>query len=147
MDRPDNVADVLEHYGVKGMKWGVRKRPRTPVDVTVSQKPGKRVRAEGGKYQPASADAKEVAEYRQKAKRSTTDSLSTKELQTLVNRMNLEQQYSRMSQQNVSLGKKFMNAYMNNKQFRQQVNTQGGKALDVANAVVTIGDDIKRVKL
>lgn len=40
-----------------------------------------------------------------------------------------------------------MNAYMNNKQFRQQVNTQGGKALGVANAVATIGDDIKRVKL
>lgn len=147
MDRPDNVADVLEHYGVKGMKWGVRKRPMTPVGVTISQQPGKRVRAKGGENQPASEDAKQVAEYRQKAKRSTTDSLSTKELQTLVNRMNLEQQYSRMNQQNVSLGKKFMNAYMNNKQFRQQVSTQGGKALGVATAFATVGDSIKRVKL
>lgn len=147
MDRPDNVADVLEHYGVKGMKWGVRKRPRTPVGVTISQQPGKRVRAKGGENQPASEDAKQVAEYRQKAKRSTTDSLSTKELQTLVNRMNLEQQYSRMNQHNVSLGKKFMNAYMNKKQFRQQVNTQGGKALGVATAFATVGDSIKRVKL
>jgi hypothetical protein len=77
------------------MKWGVRKADRSATDVVVTQKkPGTRVSTSGGKNQPASEDAKNAAAARQKAKSSTTDSLSNKELQDLVRRMNLEQQYS-----------------------------------------------------
>jgi len=89
----------LKHHGIKGMKWGVR-RPLGPtgrVEVTTITTPGKKVKAEGGSGQPAHEDAVRVATSKQKAKMSTTDSLSTKELQELVNRMNLEQQYSRLT--------------------------------------------------
>ena len=104
--------EVLAHYGVKGMRWGVRKdrgdrdaifrkraKEKNPVDVSVSQQPGKYVKGKGGQYQPASEDAITAATYRQRAKASTVDSLSNKELQTLVTRMNLEQQYNNLSSQ------------------------------------------------
>lgn len=91
------VEIELRHYGVKGMKWGVRKDKNTntgPVPVTVTQtKPGKFAKSHGGQRQPMSEDAKNALVSRQKAKASTTDSLSNKELQQLVNRMNLERQY------------------------------------------------------
>lgn len=64
---------ALAHYGVKGMRWGIRR---------------KRV--------PASEDAERVSASMQKARKGGTRALTTKELQELVNRMNLEQQYSRL---------------------------------------------------
>lgn len=99
----------LEHYGVKGMKWGVRKDGSVSsttqkmsslrlksTDVVVRQKPGRFVKTAGGRKQTASDDAVRVAAARQLAKRSTTDSLSTKQLQEAVNRMNLEIQYAKV---------------------------------------------------
>lgn len=98
MEGPD--AD-LAHFGVKGMKWGVRKDRKSsssgPTDVVVKTKAGQRIQTSGGKGLPASEDAKRVSVYKQKASSSTTDSLSTKELQELVTRMNLEQQYSKLT--------------------------------------------------
>lgn len=29
----DNAGDVIEHFGTKGMKWGVRKAARAAVNV------------------------------------------------------------------------------------------------------------------
>ena len=112
MQSDSDLDDILAHYGVKGMKWGVRKdrgdrdaifrkraKEKNPVEVSVSQQPGKYVKGKGGQNQPASEDAITAATYRQRAKASTVDSLSNKELQTLVTRMNLEQQYSNLSSQ------------------------------------------------
>jgi hypothetical protein len=111
-DPPDSLThsdaplDILAHYGVKGMKWGVRKDSsisstsqrsshlrRKATDVTAKQKPGQFVRTSGGKRQTASEDAVKVAATRQLAKKSTTDTLTNKQLQDAVTRMNLEQQY------------------------------------------------------
>lgn len=99
------MSNELQHHGVKGMKWGVRKAEQVratynaPRAVAVKQKPGDYVQSTGGQKQKASADALHLQVSRQKAKASTTDSLSNKELQDLVQRMNLEQQYSRLKKQ------------------------------------------------
>lgn len=109
----DSNDEALIHAGVKGMKWGVRKDGsvsasivktsrlrRSSQEVVVKQKPGNFVKTAGGKRQSASDDAVTNAAVRQFAKKSTTDSLSTKQLQTAVNRMNLEMQYSKLLKQN-----------------------------------------------
>lgn len=101
MEPADNV---LEHYGTKGMKWGVRKAP-TPVVTKVT--PGRKVKATGGKRQTAHPDAVKAATSRQVAKKSTTDALSNNELRDLVNRLSLEQQYSRLDPSRKSLGRRF----------------------------------------
>lgn len=102
------VSDILEHHGVKGMKWGVRRRSSEPTAVSVIAPAGKRVKTSGGHNHPASEDAKTAAATRQKAKASTTDSLSNHELQALVKRMQLEQQLADLSQKRQSGAKKFV---------------------------------------
>lgn len=99
--------NTMSHYGVKGMRWGYRgTKDSSPVGVSLTQVPGKRVKATGGQNAPASDDAKRAATLKQTAKKSSTDSLSNKELQDLVQRMNLEQQYARLSAPQKSNGRK-----------------------------------------
>jgi hypothetical protein len=110
-------GDPIVHYGIKGMRWGVRRRDGGsgggPQPVTVRVKPGKGiVKVKGGSGQLPSEDAVNAAAYKQKAKASGTAALDNKELQSLVQRMNLEQQYAKLAaQQNVkSKGRKFTEA-------------------------------------
>jgi len=95
----------LKHYGVKGMRWGVTTKSggsggggKPPVEATIkSAKPGTYVKATGGARQPPHEDAVKAVLARQKARASTTDSLSNDELQKVVTRMNLERQYADLS--------------------------------------------------
>lgn len=90
------LDEFLEHYGVKGMKWGVRRKRSGSSSVEVATPAGRRVQTRGGSGQRASEDAVRTAVLRQRARKSTTDSLSNKELQDLVTRLNLEQNYERL---------------------------------------------------
>jgi hypothetical protein len=92
----------LEHVGVKGMKWGIHKKDRPqPVPdgavEVIQPKPGQKVQARGGKGFEAHEDAKVNAARREIVKNSTTDALSTRQLQELVTRTQLEQQYSKLT--------------------------------------------------
>lgn len=83
MDRPEpgtSLDDVLAHHGIKGMKWGVRRRQSS----------------DSG---PTSPDAARVKEHATTVKTHGTKALTNKELQELVTRMNLERQYSTLHQQ------------------------------------------------
>jgi hypothetical protein len=103
MGGSDNpVEDLLEHFGIKGMKWGVH-RSETQLsgggggETTVAKKANGQIKkVSGGKNASASEDALRVSSTKQIAKKSGTQALSTKELQELVNRMNLEQQYTQL---------------------------------------------------
>lgn len=80
-NKPRTIDNVLAHFGVRGMRWGVR---RSDVELA---------RAAGGK-QPASEDAiKAVTAAAKVRSANSLNVLSSAELQTLVKRMNLEQQY------------------------------------------------------
>lgn len=74
----DTLEDVMQHYGVKGMHWGVRKRRS----------------ADSG---PTSSDATKAKTHAATVKAHGTKALTNKELQDLVTRMNLEQQFSNLS--------------------------------------------------
>jgi hypothetical protein len=131
--------DFLEHFGVKGMKWGVRKdrsnAPSGPTPVKLYTKPGKGVTAaKGGKGHGVSEDAAAKASTRQKAKASSTDALSNAELKKLVERMNLEQQYKKLaSQQSTqSAGAKFVKGLVKN----ETTALQNGKLGPVTAIVV-----------
>lgn len=75
----DNADDVLAHFGVKGMKWGVRKQ---------------RV-SKGSSKSSKKSDTHE--DYQHAHSRVSNKKLSNKELQRRVNRLNLEKQYSELT--------------------------------------------------
>ena len=84
-----NAADIgknfIEHYGVKGMRWGVRRKS-------------------SGSSSPASDDAKRHAANRKKG----VSALSDKELKDLANRLNTEQQVSRLTKNGESTAKRVL---------------------------------------
>lgn len=111
LDEAEEMADhILMHYGIKGMKWGVRSRvsqakahakkelaERSSTETTIRAKPGQMVRVVGGNKRGPHVDAVNARVSEQVAKRSTLDALSNKDLQHLVNRMNLEAQYRNLA--------------------------------------------------
>jgi hypothetical protein len=104
-----NTPQELEHFGVKGMRWGVKKGPQA---VSVTANAGKKVKAKGGARQVASEDAIRAAVGKQVARKSTTDALSNAQLREVVTRMQLEQQFSQLGGRTSRLesGKKFLKA-------------------------------------
>lgn len=141
LEQMDNAAEFLSHYGVKGMKWGVSRSEsgkvsvsatakaaandvknrvnkevaeRTSAEVTVRAKPGSIVRVVGGNRRTAHQDAINARIAEQIAKRNTLDALSNKDLQQLVTRMNLEQQYRNLAvkENRLSAGEKMIRKYL-----------------------------------
>lgn len=102
---------VLEHFGVKGMRWGQRKMPPSAVTPTATSKVphgAKRktkIQTEGGENHPAHEDAIKVAEARAKLGKSGSSALSNKELRDVANRLQLEQQVAQLTS---SKGRKFV---------------------------------------
>ena len=148
LDEIDHSSDEIKsliHYGVKGMKWGVR-RDNSPKAVTVKEAPGKFVKTSGGKNQPASDDAKSAAVSRQKAKKSSLDSLSNKELQQLVTRMNLEQQYSQLSkgsnERRMGSGKRLVKWLGEPYKPRQKTNAEEYVTRENAQTAVALGKKV-----
>jgi hypothetical protein len=81
-----DLDEILEHYGVKGMKWGKRKNrnlvdPRSPKQTEQN-----------------SADAQRVTAIKTRVRtQKTTRPLSNDELEAAIKRMRLEQDFSKLS--------------------------------------------------
>lgn len=85
------VDETLTHFGVLGMKWGVRSRGVTNLKRNANSS--------------ISDDARRANESQSIARRSGTAALSNKDLGDLINRMNMEQQYSNLTTQRSTINK------------------------------------------
>lgn len=74
MAQSDDVEAFLAHFGVLGMKWGKRKTPL-----------------------PVSAEAKQKQGIKDKVKKTKVSSVTNAQLQTAIRRMQLEQDFKRLS--------------------------------------------------
>lgn len=75
-DAPEDLDSVLAHYGIKGMRWGVR-----------------RANPSGGPSR--SEDSASAKETKAKIKAGGLKSLSNDELKTYLERMDLEKRYKK----------------------------------------------------
>ena len=73
----------LQHYGIKGMRWGVQ---RTAVQLASSQKKNK------GKSS---------------LKKTSIKNMSDEELQKSINRLQMEKQYSQLSKSKIDKGQQY----------------------------------------
>lgn len=77
-------GDDLEHFGIKGMHWGVRKDRST---------------GRAKKPRPVSADHRQAAKTHAKIKKSGLSSVSNKDLKFLNERTQAEKKFSELSRQ------------------------------------------------
>lgn len=76
------MSEELYHYGIKGMKWGVRRTPAQLGHVTAGKKSSRESKASKPKEKKTPGKTSRI-----------TSSLSDDELQRRVNRLNLEERY------------------------------------------------------
>jgi len=89
MSGVEDFEDVLEHYGVPGMKWGRRKAEGTAT----------------GSKRKTKAEA---------TGHPTAKSLSDSELRTRINRLQMEKQYAQLTAADVNPGKKIVQEILTN---------------------------------
>lgn len=88
----DDDSNSLAHYGIKGMKWGVRR---------YQNKDGSYTSAGRNRRKTYSSDYEDTRELRKKSYKE----LSNEDLRKLNKRMNLESEYRRLNPQGIDKGK------------------------------------------
>lgn len=126
-------AMFLEHYGVKGMRWGVRKReepnavaPQATSRVPHGDKRQTKIDVKGGENHPAAPDAIKIAQVKAKYQKSGPAALNNQELRELQERMNLEANVSRLvaPSSKVERGRRFVKSFTTaNKEFNDTART------------------------
>lgn len=89
---------TLAHYGIKGMKWGVRR-----TEAQLARARGKTITKTNSTSEknPAAPKKKSLSE------------MSDEELRRTVDRLNLEARYRQLNPEKVSAGRRFINKVMN----------------------------------
>lgn len=101
----------LMHYGVPGMKWGVR---RTPAQLG-KKKTSSSKSLFGKKKSKSKAKTKSESSKEETApKKKSVKEMSDDELNAAIRRMQLEQTYASLSPQKVSTGKAVTKRILNN---------------------------------
>lgn len=138
---PTVSSDYIYHYGVKGMKWGIRRtaeqlghkikskfsRKKSSSDESGSQTSSKKIQGsvtvKGTKQNPGTtrtSDGSSIEERKQKVLESRSakelynnaDLFTTQELQQAYNRLVLEKNIKNLSPKEVSKGQQMLNKYV-----------------------------------
>lgn len=124
-----DVGIALKHFGVKGMKWGVR-RNNTGGDAEPSARQQKKQakaelrkqKRQDGWKKPVDADARVAS--RQRTKKHGTDQLSDEDLDKLVKRMSMEVRYASLVED-----KRGIKARSSGQQYAKDLLKDAGKQL------------------
>ena len=108
--------DELYHTGRKGMKWGqhIYSRLYKRSDGSLTELGRKRARAYAAKYRKITghkvrqSQSDDKTEKTKTTKEKSVSEMSDSELQSRINRLQLEQRYSQLQPKHISSGKKFI---------------------------------------
>lgn len=121
---------TLQHHGIKGMKWGVR---RTPEQL---QRTKNHIDTASNMVKEAKNINSSISKIRTTVKKKDLSKMSDQELRDRVNRMNLEQQFSQLSSGKVSKGESYVRNTLE----------IAGSALAVTSSAVAIAVGIKQLR-
>lgn len=102
------MENELYHFGIKGMRWGVRRYQNPDGSLTNA---GKK-RLKKGQTSNEETDSSNKPSTKSSSTKTVKD-MSDDELRQAINRLQLEQQYKNLSPKNVSKGKKFVDTVTN----------------------------------
>lgn len=117
-----DVDTFLAHHGIKGMKWGVRKKRQSRVDTGAVNELARRKNQNIGMVDPSTVGPKKTGNPNVAmpdhgtlskpsgglVRRPNTAHLTDKQLQDTINRMRLDQQYAELTAPKMSPGKKWI---------------------------------------
>ena len=134
------TENELLHYGVLGMKWGVKKARKSSDTVDETRKKSNTQNSNTQKSNTQNSNTKQQSKKfvtkKQKQKQIMDDlnSMSDKELRERLNRMQMEQQYIRMMTPEKSAAKKQVEQFLINEgrnlasqMLREQIRNQTNK--------------------
>lgn len=109
------MSSTIYHFGIKGMKWGIRRYQNKDGSLTAAGK--KRYSESGGEKKDISTKTSTSTSERPSTTRpKTVSEMNDSELRERINRLNLEKQYRQLvndgasnNTPQVSEGKKFAN--------------------------------------
>lgn len=110
------MADILVHYGVLGMKWGVRRSPAELARARGERAPKSTKKKTSFfskktvKKKPAKKTPAKKTEKKEESSKKTLGEMTNEELQSAVRRLELEKRYRDLSPKKVSAGKKIVDS-------------------------------------
>lgn len=102
------VENLLSHYGVKGMRWGVRRKATVGPQEVIVRDTRRRVKTSGGEGHPATREAVRARTIGQVGRKSGLKALTDQELQAYAKRIQLEQNVKRLQYADAPATRKFV---------------------------------------
>lgn len=126
-EKPELTNEFLEHYGILGMKWGVRRGPYP-------------IGSKKGKVKKSKAKAKKVYKTREQIIKDKDiqemnkrkDEFTTQEINDVLNRIGAETRLSQLAKQTSKKGKA-------KRTVKKIINNKAVKALAVSTLVAAVG--------
>ncbi len=127
-----NQNDYIAHYGVKGMKWGIRKTPEELGRNRLVLDKGSKIASD------AKNAIQEIDKIRKTAKKSDPQikKMTDDELRRRINRLNMERQYSQLTQPEISKGASYVSSIL----------SVAGSVLAIGASATTILLGIQKLK-
>ena len=140
----ESSTNELTHHGVKGMKWGIRKRQYSSGNSSKRKKSSKRSLLSMFKRNKKTSDTQSSSrktQQEQTKKKVNISELSDDELKKMVTRMQLEQNYRQLNPKQTTIGERIVKAMSDGAISGLQNATQNTVSTFLTNAMKEMMED------